>query len=524
MALPVEEKRWLVLGIALNKVLAPVLRRVVKQEMEEHYKYLDKYLSCQATPCTLKTLTYVDVKNDTNFRHLKFENINQNKSNPGKNKDYDYHVNHPIDLVKLYLPDHQSHFSAFDESFGVSAPLLLLTHPKLGAVFNSQKSISVQSSAESVRKTVWNKWARYNLNDWTQKMFSVCFSKINTLVESLRLTDDMRRHIIQELSSFEGWDIEKDAVVPHKSGHPKEPTLESSASSQETKGTELPWAQTLYRAGTDKGPSFEVINDNEVWLLRNPALYYPLDQEQHRPSNRANPVVEVRLWKTFVALFPDTLMVEPHPSLEDVVVVKLKETQDIRNIASSLNETLLKSLPWKPSKMPICKRGVPIMNVNFLARAVSMYLKDNSPVTPEEYNFQAELKAASHWRFLNENEQIKFVSGPYDYEQVKVAAAFALRRWIEELSEIESGETDLHKVLEDDRDASKDNSSIEERISDLEEDIFSLRMFYNMTLEEKEYKSSPRKAREDRSDPASIEVKFTVNYGRSKDLEKNTEK
>ena len=29
------------------------------------------------------------------------------------------------------------------------------------------------------------------------------------------------------------------------------------------KGTELPWAQTLYRAGTDKGPSFEVINDNE---------------------------------------------------------------------------------------------------------------------------------------------------------------------------------------------------------------------------------------------------------------------
>lgn len=61
-----------------------------------------------------------------------------------------------------------------------------------------------------------------------------------------------------------------------------------------------------------------------VWLLRNPALYYPLDQEQLRPGTRANPVVEVRLWKTFVALFPDTLTAEPHPNLEDVVVVKLK--------------------------------------------------------------------------------------------------------------------------------------------------------------------------------------------------------
>lgn len=145
------------------------------------------------------------------------------------------------------------------------------------------------------------------------------------------------------------------------------------------------------------------------------------------------------------------------------------------------------------------------MNVNFLARAVSMYLNDNSPVTPEEYNFQAELKAASHWRFLNENEQIKFVSGPYDYEQVKVAAAFALRRWIEELSEIESGETDAHKMQDDDRDDSRDTSSIEERISDLEEDIFSLRMFYNMTLEEKEYKSSP-KTREDCNGLLSMKV------------------
>lgn len=61
-----------------------------------------------------------------------------------------------------------------------------------------------------------------------------------------------------------------------------------------------------------------------VWLLRNPALYYPLDQEQPRCSTRANPVVQVCLWKTFFAIAPDSLITEQHPSLKDVVVVKLK--------------------------------------------------------------------------------------------------------------------------------------------------------------------------------------------------------
>lgn len=208
MALPVEEKRWLVLGIALNKVLAPVLRRVVKQEMEEHYKYLDKQLSCQATPCTLKTLTYVDVKNDTNFRHLKFENINQNKSKHGANKAaYDYSVNHPVDLAKLYLPEDHACFSAFDESFGVSASLLLLSHSKILVELHSQKSVSVQSSAD-VRKIVRNKWAHFNMNDWTPEMFTDCFSIMKTLVEKLSLPNGMKKHIIQELSSLEGrWDF-----------------------------------------------------------------------------------------------------------------------------------------------------------------------------------------------------------------------------------------------------------------------------------------------------------------------------
>ena len=38
-----EEKRWIVVGIAMNKVAAPVLRDAVKQGMDTHYGKLDNH-------------------------------------------------------------------------------------------------------------------------------------------------------------------------------------------------------------------------------------------------------------------------------------------------------------------------------------------------------------------------------------------------------------------------------------------------------------------------------------------------
>lgn len=120
-------------------MLAPVLREHVEQTMAKHYTGLEKNLNIHAPGFTLKTLTYHSVKNDATFHHLKFENINQNKSKHGTNKAaYDYSVNHPVDLAKLYLPEDHARFSAFDESFGVSAPLLLLSHSKLLVELHSQ--------------------------------------------------------------------------------------------------------------------------------------------------------------------------------------------------------------------------------------------------------------------------------------------------------------------------------------------------------------------------------------------------
>ena len=53
-----EEKRWIVVGIAMNKVAAPVLRDAIKQGMDTNFSDLNRHCQLLTTPCTLKTLTH----------------------------------------------------------------------------------------------------------------------------------------------------------------------------------------------------------------------------------------------------------------------------------------------------------------------------------------------------------------------------------------------------------------------------------------------------------------------------------
>ena len=68
-----EEKRWIVVGIAMNKVAAPVLRDAVKQGMDTNYANLDRHCQLLHPPCTLKTLTHGVVRADPIFGRLKFK-------------------------------------------------------------------------------------------------------------------------------------------------------------------------------------------------------------------------------------------------------------------------------------------------------------------------------------------------------------------------------------------------------------------------------------------------------------------
>lgn len=73
------------------------------------------------------------------------------------------------------------------------------------------------------------------------------------------------------------------------------------------------------------------------------------------------------------------------------------------------------------------------MDLSALAQAVTVYMKKYYPTTPEEFNFQAELKAASRWHWSKEKEKIKLVMGPHDNCRVITAAKKAITTWNEEL-------------------------------------------------------------------------------------------
>ena len=191
-------------GIAMNKVAAPVLRDFIKQGMETHYA---NNTCCHglAPPCMLNTLTYHDVNADCNLKILNFQNINNNLSNHGNHKNlYNYNINCSVDLAKLFLPDYLAEFSGFNESLDMSAILRLLGCNNPAPIFNSRiPFISVQLLADDVRENVRNKWGHCNLTDWTEAFFNDCFSKLETVVKSLGLTGAMENTTLDQLANWQ---------------------------------------------------------------------------------------------------------------------------------------------------------------------------------------------------------------------------------------------------------------------------------------------------------------------------------
>ena len=200
-----EDKRWLVVGIAMDKVAAPVLRDYIEQGMKTHYTKLDTYCSGLTTPCTLKALTHRQVSAEPNLKRLKFQNINNNLHLHGKStRGYNYSVNNSVDLAKLYLPDYLAKFAAFDESLDMSAILRLLGFRHPTPIFSSPNPLNtIQSSADDVRENVRNNWAHYNVTDWTDVFFNNCFSKLEALVKSLGLPGGKEKTVLDQLSDWQ---------------------------------------------------------------------------------------------------------------------------------------------------------------------------------------------------------------------------------------------------------------------------------------------------------------------------------
>lgn len=131
-----------------------------------------------------------------------------------------------------------------------------------------------------------------------------------------------------------------------------------------------------------------------------------------------------------------------------------------------------------------------IIHFNTLVQAVVDYMAGNYPTTPEDFNFQAELKAASHWRWFSGNELPNPISGPHDDFRIIIAAIEALRKWKRDLEEAKQHQATereppcAEKVQSDDEEGDSSSENLDEYISGLEEDIFNLTMYYGKYIKE----------------------------------------
>ncbi|KAJ7336075.1 hypothetical protein OS493_013454, partial [Desmophyllum pertusum] len=188
-----DQKRWVVFGIALSKVLVTQIRPFVEQEVQKEYARLSASHSIhtQSTSGRLKHWP----------TFLKYENINGNDTLPrlpGGRYDYskfDCRVTSHVDFAKLYVENHMAKFNAFDEHCDASAVLALLGKVP---VF----SYVVQSAAGDVRQAR-NAWAHCVFSDWNPVNYQQRFVEMENLAKALGLTAAVEKDLLGELKDWE---------------------------------------------------------------------------------------------------------------------------------------------------------------------------------------------------------------------------------------------------------------------------------------------------------------------------------
>lgn len=160
-----EEIRWIIVGIVVRQVAAPVLRDFVKHRMDLHYAKEYAYWSA---------LAYPEVIANTSLRKLNFQNVNNNYQVYGRNiHQYNYNINSSVDLAKLYLPYHVAQFSAFDELLDMTAILFFLGFTNY---FPEPDPFQIKMCANDVRNNIINRLEHLNFTEWSDAFFLLCFA------------------------------------------------------------------------------------------------------------------------------------------------------------------------------------------------------------------------------------------------------------------------------------------------------------------------------------------------------------
>ena len=184
-----EERRWVVIGVCLTKVLTPALRNVLANEIPKWHQVL-----CQP-PTEIDKQVYGRHKIQLNpsTLDLNYKNINNNHVLKSP-RSFDYTVKDPFSLAKLFVQPFMSKFTGFDQTMDISAVLSVICEaaPFIGAA----------AHAKTVRSDIRNEWAHCNFNNWTEAKFIAAFLSMESLLKNVNLSTEDEERMCDELNSW----------------------------------------------------------------------------------------------------------------------------------------------------------------------------------------------------------------------------------------------------------------------------------------------------------------------------------
>jgi hypothetical protein len=183
------ERRWVIIGICLTKVLTPALRDVLANEMPIWYQNLllpPNEIDKQTCARHAKTLPPSKSK-------LNYESVNNN-STIRKTSSYDYGVKDPVSLAKLFMKPFMPSFTGFDQTMDTSAALSI--------VAEAQPFHGASGMAKKIRSDVRNEWAHCNFFHWTDVNYQAALTDMETLINNFNLTPAEKKRMLDDL---DGW-------------------------------------------------------------------------------------------------------------------------------------------------------------------------------------------------------------------------------------------------------------------------------------------------------------------------------
>ena len=184
-----EERRWVVIGVCLNKVLTPSLRNVLATEIPKWHQVL-----CQL-PTEIDKQVYGRHKIQLNpsTLDLNYKNINNNHVIRSP-RSFDYAVKDPLSLAKLFVQPFMSKFTGFSQTMDISAVLSVIGEaaPFIGAAAHAKK----------VRSDIRNELAHCNFTNWTETKSIAAFQSMGSSLKNVNLSSEDEKKLCEKLNSW----------------------------------------------------------------------------------------------------------------------------------------------------------------------------------------------------------------------------------------------------------------------------------------------------------------------------------